>query len=394
MPVTPRDIAQLLVLRLSGELSDIDGQRLAEWETKATSHQTVARELGDDQQISRLVARRSQDKSQDIENRLLDRIQALIAGDQMPNGRSRSFLITAKAPHFHTTAWMRYAAAIILLLGIGAYYWIDTQHRPALTTTRPVSTENDILPGSNKAILTLSDGRKLELDSIQGRTYIADGDARIASNSGVLTYKGGRAAGINTMTTPKGGQYKIQLADGTRVWLNAASSITYPTAFNNNTREVNTTGEVYFEVARDKSKPFIVKSETQIVTVLGTSFNINAYSNEPVFKTTLLDGVINVNNQLIEPGQAYVNGKVSITNVQQDIAWKSGIFNFEGQDLKAIMRQIERWYDVQVKYEGNIPGFVFEGKMDKGVKLSGVIRFLQQYGLTVELKGKDLIVKQ
>jgi transmembrane sensor len=296
--------------------------------------------------------------------------------------------------HFLKTAWFRWAAAVIIITGIGLYFLLNKQNeKPLVAKVEPVLQQNEILPGSQKAILTLSNGKQIELNSTATET-ITDQKLTIENKNGQLIYAVGDVVAMNTMSTPAGGQYQLTLSDGTRVWLNAASSISYPTSFVNKMREVSITGEAYFEVKANAAKPFVVKTDRDKITVLGTSFNVNAYKDEQYVKTSLLEGAIHVNEMNIKPGQAYQNKNVVITDVQQDIAWKNGVFNFSGQDLKMVMRQIERWYNVTVKYEGELSDFNIGGKMDRGAKLSGIIRFLEQNGLKVRMNDKLLILSQ
>ncbi len=216
------------------------------------------------------------------------------------------------------TAWFRYptsvklrwasAAAIIIAFGIIGYLWNTKEKESAgIAQSDTISINNDVLPGSEKAILTLSNGEQVELNASTVKT-INDGRLVINNQKGSLTYGKTNEIGYNTMTTPKGGQYKVVLPDGTRAWLNAASSITYPIAFSQKTREVRITGEVYFEVAKDRLRPFYVRMRDMEVQVLGTHFNINSYKDEPSIKTTLLEGSIKVSaangeNILLKPGE-------------------------------------------------------------------------------------------
>ncbi len=212
---------------------------------------------------------------------------------------------TSKLRRTRKTAWFKYptsrialrwasAAAIIILIGIGAYLWTTTQNEKLIVhQTKSVPAKNNIAPGSNKAILTLSDGRKIELT--EQTKIIAEAGADIHNKNGTLQYGKSEKVVFNTMTTPKGRQYKLSLPDGTNVWLNAASSITYPTAFNNKIREVSITGEAYFEVAKNERMPFSVKiNEETHVKVLGTHFNINSYKDEVDIKTTLIEGSVKI----------------------------------------------------------------------------------------------------
>lgn len=297
--------------------------------------------------------------------------------------------------HLIRSAWFKYAAAIILIVGTATFLLTK---EPA---TRPATeniTKSTILPGSEKAILTLSDGRRIELNNATSET-ISDGTLSIKNDSGQLVYEGlpipngGAGVAFNTMSTPAGGKYQLVLSDGTKVWLNAASSITYPIAFRTSTREVSITGEVYFEVAANKSKPFIVKTISEEIKVLGTSFNINSYNNEPHPKTSLIAGSVKVANKILQPGQAFINGKIIKTNIAQDIAWINGVFNFESMSFQQAMRQISRWYDIEIEYEKEIPNIELEGKMGMDLNLTQVLESLKDVNVRFRLSGRKLIIQ-
>lgn len=301
-----------------------------------------------------------------------------------------------------------WAAAVIVLLGAGGYLWISN-NKPE----RTIATVNtpEITPGHEGAILTLADGRKIVLDSLGSGVVANQNGANVLLNNGRLDYNptGETSAAVtyNMMSTPKGRQFNIQLPDGTIAWLNAASSIRYPTAFSGNERRVEVTGEVYFEVAKNARMPFRVNVNNKAeVEVLGTHFNVNAYDNEAVLNTTLIEGSVKVNGTTIKPGQqalvansdAVNNGKatgvrvVDNVNTGRVMAWKNGLFNFEGATIGEIMRQIERWYDIEVVYEKGEPTVEFEGKMTKDVSLNGLIILLEKSGLHLRLEGRKLIV--
>jgi transmembrane sensor len=294
--------------------------------------------------------------------------------------------------HFLKTAWIRYAAAVVVLFGIGAYLWSTQQDNDAqISQTKAISPKNDVAPGSNRAILTLSDGRTVELTPETGT--IAEAGTNIQNQNGKLAYGKADKVVFNTMSTPRGGQYQLTLPDGTNVWLNAASSITYPTAFTANTREVTMTGEAYFEVANDKSKPFHVKTVNEKISVLGTRFNVNAYADEPAMKTSLMEGAVKVGQAVLRPGQAYVNGVVVKTNMQQDLAWKNGLFYFDNADLKTILRQFERWYDMEVVYEGPVSNEKFFSMMSRNAPLTTVLKSLQANDVRFRVQGKKLFIQ-
>jgi len=301
------------------------------------------------------------------------------------------------------------AAAVLLLFAVSAYFLV---RKPA--TAPPVIVDNpvqkDILPGSNKAVLTLAGGETIVLDSAAKGTLAQQGATRIVKMAdGQLSYTSDNAqkqAAVlyNTLSTPRGGQYRLSLPDGTEVWLNAASSITYPTVFAAAERNVSITGEVYFEVAKDKTRPFRVTANAMTVEVLGTHFNVNAYPNEADTKTTLLEGSVLVNKggatKRLRPGQqAQVSHNqpevklVNDVNTNQVVAWKNGLFDFNDADLATVLRQVERWYDIQVQYKTDLPRFAFQGKLQRSLNLSQILRVLTENEINYTMEGHTLVIK-
>src|SRR5882757_3843076 len=258
-------------------------------------------------------------------------------------GTAPAAIVPIHRGHFLRRGFIRYAAAIIILIGIGAYlYTTLTKTHSAVATTRPTSVpvKNDVLPGRQGAILTLSDGTTVVLDSLGNGIVANQTGTQVLLENGNLTYNASDAGEVrfNTMSTPKGRQFLLLLPDGTKVWLNAASSITYPTAFIGRERNVKITGEAYFEVAKNPKQPFKVKiNDVAEIDVLGTHFNVNAYANEASIKTTLLEGSVRVNaskhQQTMVPGQqAQIeqDGNITTTDavdIAQIVAWKDGVFN-------------------------------------------------------------------
>jgi len=291
--------------------------------------------------------------------------------------------------------WLGWAAAAaIMMLAASTYFWWHKEQRPAIT-----QVNNKVTPGKNKAILTLSDGSAIVLDSA-GRKTFRQGNTAIYQQNGQLQYN---AQGIapslsyNKLTTPRGGQYKVVLPDGSEVWLNAASSLRYPIAFSGNERLVELTGEAYFEVQSSSAMPFRVKVNNTVVDVLGTHFNIMAYDDEQALRTTLLEGSVKVGSRILHPGQQAVATADQITvldrvDVQEAIAWKNGIFQFNKASLQVVMRQLSRWYDVEVVYEGKIPDLEFLGKMQRELDLSEVLSILEKSGVRFRVDGRKIIV--
>ncbi|WP_290710621.1 FecR family protein, partial [Flavihumibacter sp. CACIAM 22H1] len=278
-----------------------------------------------------------------------------------------------------------------------------------LHATHSTTSFQTIAPGSEKAILTLSDGSQLVLDDSANGVLATQGSAQIVKNEeGEISYAGIKneksAELFNSMQTPRGGHYRLVLPDGTKVWLNASSSIRYPVAFNQQERRVEISGEVYFEVAHDKAHPFIVNTGSSSVHVLGTSFNINSYADEPWQTTTLVEGSIRMekNNQfsLLRPGQQArikPNSSIDILEVQdieEVTAWKNGVFLFNSRDVQSIMRQISRWYDVEIVYQGSFSKETFSGIVSKSSSIEQVLKILEASGVHFKLDGKKLIVIQ
>lgn len=324
-------------------------------------------------------------------------------------GQEQPLKPVVAAPRVHVMRRWGWAAAMVLSFGIGAYlYTANKKNEQTLVSSQPLPA--DVLPGGDKAVLTLADGSTIILDSAANGNLAQQGNAAIVKlANGQIAYHVKGLAGndvmMNTMATPKGGQYQLTLPDGSKVWLNAASSIQFPAAFAGSERKVNITGEVYFEVAKNKEKPFVVNIDGKsTVQVLGTSFNINSYSNEPTINTTLIDGKIRVTNthgqhqtKTLEPGeQAQINTTMNITtaNTQQVLAWKNGFFSFDNLGIREMARQLERWYDIDVVFTGNVSNMVMKGEMDRAIMLSDVIEFLKNYGLTAELNNKTLMISQ
>ncbi|WEK37106.1 MAG: DUF4974 domain-containing protein [Candidatus Pseudobacter hemicellulosilyticus] len=299
------------------------------------------------------------------------------------------------------------AAAVLLLLGTGSYFWLQRPGRSAAPST--TATVADIQPGREGALLTLDDGSQVRLDSLKDGVIALQGGATVRVEDGILHYEGrGKETMVyNTMSTPKGRQFRLTLPDGTQVWLNSASSLHYPTSFNGTERKVSITGEAYFEVARNPQQPFRVNINNQAeVEVLGTHFNVNAYDNETIIATTLLQGSIRVtganrSSATLQPGQqaelpqAGQPGSVQVidqADIEKAMAWKNGLFSFENVSLEEIMRQLERWYDIEVVYESTIPEIVLTGEITRDVPLSDLLAALKKMGVQYRLDNRKLII--
>jgi ferric-dicitrate binding protein FerR (iron transport regulator) len=266
--------------------------------------------------------------------------------------------------------------------------------------------KDDVLPGGDKAVLTLADGSTIVLDDVQNGTLAQQGNSKVIKLGGKLTYdpanKNSKEIVFNTISTPKGGQYQLELPDGSLVWLNSSSSIHFPTAFVAEERRVEITGEAYFEVAKNPDMPFIVTVNDAEVRVIGTHFNINSYGDEDNIKTTLLEGAVKFvhgfNTNTLKPGQQSqlsTNGitkVVSNVDVEEVVAWKNGMFDFENAAIETVMRQLARWYDVEIEYKGKSDD-LFIAEMRRNIKLSDALKALELTGrVKFEIQGKRIIV--
>jgi ferric-dicitrate binding protein FerR (iron transport regulator) len=306
------------------------------------------------------------------------------------------------------------AAAVLVLLMAGAATWFlqHKKHNDQIVQQQL----KDIPPGKDGAILTLADGRRIVLDSLGNGVIASQQGTRVELKNGSLAYDAAAAGDeliYNTLSTPKGRQFNVLLPDGTNVWLNSGSSIRYPTAFTAKERRVTITGEAYFEVAASKSKPFIVQiNEKNQVQVLGTRFNINAYPDEAVARTTLLEGAVRVevkhdgsrNNAaksvVLQPGQQSRvktgDASAAIQTVAVDVdkvmAWRRGFFNFEDAGMDEVMRQLARWYDLEIVYEGNVPPIVFGGELSRNISLSGILKALEDSKVHFRVEGRRITI--
>ncbi|MGN7822751.1 FecR family protein [Chitinophaga sp. 22536] len=299
----------------------------------------------------------------------------------------------------------RAAAAILLLVLAGATILFTRQRKKTAPVT--AAQHKVFQPGSDKAILTLANGQTIELDSNMNGQIAQQGQVSLQTNAGRLIYKSPSApanatVSWNTLRTPKGGQYSLVLPDGSRVWLNAASSLQYPTTFTGPTRQVTLNGEAYFEIQPNAAQPFFVTTGETAVAVLGTSFNIMAYNNENNIKTTLLQGSVKVSRQsahhLLKPGQQSLineNGTMEIidhADTDLAVAWKNGLISFRSADIRTIMRQVERWYNIEVVFKGEVPTRTFTGDIPRTADLSALLRLLEISKIHFKLEEEKLIV--
>lgn len=312
--------------------------------------------------------------------------------------------------------WYAVAASIFVLLGVG-FYFFHSNAKQALPAVANAPKEISA-PVTSKAMITLANGTQIFLDSMANGQLAQVGNVTLVKQAnGQIAYQmaGTQASNelqYNTLTNPKGSKViDMQLSDGSHVWLNAGSSITYPVAFAGNERKVQLDGEGYFEIARDVSRKFMVNANATTTEVLGTHFNVNAYANNESTKITLLEGSVRetagADKVILRPGQqAQVavqsvaqthSGNISVINnadIEKVMAWKNGLFNFNGESLSEVMKQLERWYDVEVQYTQGVPQKKLIGKMTKDVTLNGLLIGLKELGVNCRLEGRKLIVSR
>lgn len=311
--------------------------------------------------------------------------------------------------------WLQIAAVLLVCCTAGLYFLIN-EYQPSKNDVVKIQTPVKIVPGSNKATLTLPNGEVILLEEANSDLIAKSGKASILKISeGQLSYNdpqnvGNTAVAVNEpvnhlLSIPKGGEYKVVLSDGTKVWLNSASSLSFPEEFTGNERHVKLTGEAYFEVAKNKDKPFYVTVNNMEVKVLGTHFNISAYSDDKQITTTLMEGAVQVtkHNQqsLLKPGQqAIVNNSkdeitVSEANIAEAMAWRNGYFIFNDDNIQSIMKKVSRWYDVDVEYQGDFENQIFGGTFYRSKSINELLSHLEKIGkIHFKITGRRVIVMQ
>jgi len=299
--------------------------------------------------------------------------------------------------------WPRIAAAasVLLVLSAGGYFVFHQKPQPLIAQVQ----KTDLLPGNQSAVLQLSNGQQISLNAAKAGKIAVQGNTSITKTAdNKVVYSAAAPAAellYNTVTTKRGNFYPLTLSDGTVAILDAGSSIKYPVAFVGKERRVEITGQVYFEVKHNAGMPFRVSVKGQTIEDVGTHFNINAYDDEPNIKTTLIEGSVKIGQTTLTPGQQAIitNGRINVkkVNIEQVIAWKEGLFNFEGLPLADAMRQISRWYDVEVEYPDGMPKTVFHGEMHRNVNASQVLEVLKFFKVNFQIvqgsDGKKILVK-
>lgn len=416
--MTPARLKELLALYRSGQLSQTEWEQLS----AALDSDSLSEAWAEDMDASFDRLAEHMPLEQETDHIIWSAIRAHQAGEAaVPMPARRTVFIRR---------WAWTAAAAVLVVA-GVYFWRNSSHEvsPATTTT---SLIDQVEPGKDGAILVLADGRQVVLDSL-GNGVIASQDGfNVVYNNGALSYHPAAPVSegkivYNRIITPRGRQFYLVLADGTKAWLNAASSLYFPVRFAKEKRHIEVTGEVYLEVNKETSRPFYVQVKDQegAIRVLGTSFNINAYEDDPVISTTLLEGAVQVaaaaqpdsatfahsEQVILKPGQQAQIARVgasagstkkvipsSLIKVFSDVdtdkvmAWKNGVFNFDHASLQQVMNQLARWYDLDIEYQQGIPAMRFGGKMNRDLKLSEVLDFLEGAGVRFTMKEQGKLI--
>lgn len=299
------------------------------------------------------------------------------------------------------------AASVVLLIGVYSFFKFFRIEKAPVKITKAIT--NDVkAPQTNRAMITLANGQKVFLDSVGSGSLAVQGNIKLVKlSTGEIVYQDAsgeitKELKYNVLTNPRGSRVvNMVLSDGSRVWLNAGSSITYPVAFVGKDRKVEITGEAYFEVAHDVSKPFIVNYADMEVKVLGTHFNVNTFRDDGSdIKVTLLEGSVKVEDgkasSLLKPGeQAKVRGTIKVekeVNLDEVMAWKNGYFQFDHASLQAVLSQLSRWYDVDVVYQGRNEPREFVGAIQRDLDLSDVLKILEKNKVRFKIVGKELVV--
>ena len=395
-------LAELAERFLSGTATEAEKKLLHEWYDTA------------DKEEIELVFTSEPETEEAVGKRLFGGLQ-LVMQEERQETRHRRIVLTRR--------WIVAASVIFVVVFAGKYFWdMDRASKKPAGVAKIAKPRTDLPPGSNKATLLLGDGSVINLAEAKNGSIKPGAGALIEKKDSQLIYGFGApgAAEMNTIQTPRGGQYEVVLADGTKVWLNSASSMSYPTTFTGNNRQVTLKGEAYFEVAEDKTRPFKVSVGDVQVEVLGTHFDVMAYDDENAINTTLLAGAVRVTtrgaasqalagdasgalagsaSRVLAAGQeASVDrssGSLSVNDVDADesIAWKNGFFDFKGVSIETVMRQLARWYDVDVEYEGKTDKH-FRGTISRSENVSAVFKMLELTGeVHFSMEGKKIIVK-
>jgi transmembrane sensor len=394
----PKQISRLLFKYLRDRLTVQEAIKLEQWKQQSEENRLFFEELCKGVAFQRSETRKPLPGN--LEERIFGKINT-----QIPELQGR----VVKMRHH----WWKYAAsaAAVLVLIVSGFFMLSRQggdNTIAKSQVEKVMLHDVDAPETNHASITLADGKMLDLSKSSDGTLASQGKMELVKTTdGLIIYKAatGKMGGTiqwNTLTNPKGSNViGMILEDGTKVWLNAGSSLTYPVAFIGNERKVSITGEAYFEVAKNKQKPFRVRRDKTEVEVLGTHFNVNAYADQQFIKVTLLEGSVKVNNGsnsgLLKPGeQAKVDDNNinvrSDINIDQVMAWKNGYFSFDKSTATEVMQELARWYNIEVVYEGEVPDEQFGGELRRNSKLSSVLKILEKSGVNFRINGNTVTV--
>ncbi|HWK04809.1 MAG TPA: FecR domain-containing protein [Puia sp.] len=430
MPVAIHRIRDLIIKHLKEELTEEESQELQSWVHRSEDNALLFNQLTEPDSLEELM------KESDVRTSILQKITARLAEDPQFAPLRNADIATPNPPTLETSAtkivyltpparrsrtWL-YAAACVLLLFAGSDFWLTRHSHSDLAEHTAFPSKNDVAPGGDKAVLTLANDSTIVLENTANGNLAVQGVSRVSKDKNLLAYTAAEGSAsahaadshvpatsliYNTLTTPRAGQFQLILPDGSKVWLNNASSLRYPTAFTGKSREVTLNGEAYFEIAKDATKPFIVRVHTQMdelaINVLGTSFNVMAYGDEPAVRTTLLSGKVSLEGgkqSVLAPGEQAVISKegnwrvAKGVDVEEAIAWQRGYFHFTHEDIGGVLRQLSRWYDVEAVFTIPAPDYTFDGEIDRSLSLSSILRHLEKKDLHFQIDGKKLIVSK
>ena len=396
-------IPKLITRYLRGDLTASQQRELLDWVNEADANRLYFIQATDEKRMTEKFRHFNQE---DITQRMDKTLESIDHGN-----KSTGKAIMRKMKKYTI------AASFVLIAGSIIYYAASVFNKKdiAKTPTTIKTNTNDVQPGTEKAVLILADGSKVILDNTTNGTIAQQGNTVVLKEDGLLAYNTDKTKSqseiiYNTLKTERGGEYRsLVLSDGTKIWLNSVSSIHYPTAFIGKERIVDITGEVYFEVAKNRTMPFKVNVNGMQVEVLGTHFNINSYGDEEGIKTTLMEGAVKIvaarKVSFLKPGQQAIlrsaqddKGEIKIVSdvdVNETVAWKNGLFIFDGSDIKTIMRQASRWYDIDVVFQDQIPGHFVVTGVPRTLPISKLLKALEMMGgVHFEIEGKKILVKR
>lgn len=381
---SPQEIRELFDLLKSSSDDELTELMRKEWENQENSYPIFSLEM-----------------SENILRKILSD-----GNDEKAQTEDSVFIKKITWPIFYRS--LSAAAAIIILLGFGLYFRSSRTSNPeAQIASLQINPDN--LPGINKAVLILGNGRKIILQSLSNGLIAKTENFEVKkTDHGELVYNGfdsnyknARSEDFNTLITPRGGEYRVTLPDGSKVWLNAISTIKFPGVFKGNIREVELNGEAYFEIAKNSAMPFRVKSNGTEIEVIGTHFNVKSYGNEKLMKTTLVEGSIKItagnSSHLLKPGQQAIvtKGKMSVldnVDIVEQLAWKNGLFLFKDASIVEIMEQASLWYDLKVTFEGKISTKKFTGKISRNASPTEFMNMLKYIGIQYKMYGNNIAI--